>query len=176
MIDMATRRQIISLYRDCLHCVKRIPNLDYKQTYNIYVKESFRSKTSVASLQARIDDGREQLERMNYYLSIAKLKCDNSDSSLTNSVDDEKVTMIQDASNGSHKSTRMEPVKKWMQASLSFLNPSDIDHYVDKLFADGFDSVQIIKMELRDEDLGFMKKAHRRALNRYLSEIRHESG
>jgi len=44
----------------------------------------------------------------------------------------------------------------------------DVEAYSARLVDDGFDSLQMLMEQLEEDDLDFMKKAHKRALVRYL--------
>ena len=54
-------------------------------------------------------------------------------------------------------------VRTWLQSKLPTLNPNDLQEYSSQLHGDGFDSVEMLN-RLEAEDLGFMKKAHKRVL------------
>ena len=62
-----------------------------------------------------------------------------------------------------------------MLSQLPHLKNEDVSTYTTKLQELGFDSVAFIKEELLDEDLQFMKKAHRRVVMRKISKDRAES-
>ena len=52
---------------------------------------------------------------------------------------------------------------QWLSSHLPRLQKDDADKYCEVLMEDGFDSLDILA-EIGIEDLGFMKKAHKRAL------------
>eukprot|EP00804_Cyclotella_cryptica_P016739 CCRYP_002034-RA/>CCRYP_002034-RA protein AED:0.26 eAED:0.26 QI:348/1/1/1/1/1/2/131/940 len=54
-------------------------------------------------------------------------------------------------------------VEKWLQTELPNLNSDDLKTYSKQLLDDGFDSTEMLDHLVAD-DLGFMKKAHRRVL------------
>ena len=63
---------------------------------------------------------------------------------------------------------RYEEVEQWLLSYLPSLQEYDVANYVANLLEDGFDSMEMME-ELMEDDLQFMKKAHRRALLRKLS-------
>ena len=75
---MASRGEILSLYKRCLRSMMRIPDVDQRAVYRVYVRDGFRDKVALPEgcKQATnaINDAREQLERMDYYHSIREMK------------------------------------------------------------------------------------------------------
>ena len=75
---MASRSEILSLYKRCLRSMMRIPDGDQRAVYRVYVRDGFRNKVALPEgcKQATnaIIDAREQLERMDYYHSIREMK------------------------------------------------------------------------------------------------------
>ena len=75
---MASRSEILSLYKRCLRSMTRIPDVDQRAVYRVYVRDGFRDKVALPEgcKQATnaIIDAREQLERMDYYHSIREMK------------------------------------------------------------------------------------------------------
>lgn len=65
-------------------------------------------------------------------------------------------------------------VEQWLLSQLPHLRKDDALEYATQLHDLGFDSVAFIEDELIEEDLTFMKTAHRRVVMRQLSEIRAE--
>ena len=63
-------------------------------------------------------------------------------------------------------------VVRWLQVQLPHLHEDEASRYATSLIDLGFDSIAFIEEELLEEDLSFMKIAHRRVLLRQLSKIR----
>ena len=61
---------------------------------------------------------------------------------------------------------RAREVRAWIESAVPHMYPDDTASYAGTLVRDGFDSIGMIESELEEEDLAFMKKAHRRALIR----------
>ena len=59
-------------------------------------------------------------------------------------------------------------VESFLKRAVPSLHLSDISLYAKQLVEDGFDSVEMISNELQREDLEFMKKAHARALWKFM--------
>ena len=181
----SSQSAVLRLYRSCLRSVKRIPDADQRGMYESYVKDGFRCKQSLPNgshrAKAAIQDATEQLERMNYYHSIREQKEHAlKDKSIVN---DEKGTDGEARLNLRHISIRndidtsarndivavkKEAVQEWLQSCLPSLYPDDLEIYTCRLVEEGFDSKQMLEGELLEEDLCFMKKAHRRILARKL--------
>ena len=67
-------------------------------------------------------------------------------------------------------------VLQWLHSQLPHMSKDDASDYATHLDDLGFDSVAFIEEELIEDDLSFMKTAHRRVLMRRLSEIRAVKG
>ena len=65
-------------------------------------------------------------------------------------------------------------VLQWLHSQLPHMSKDDASDYATQLHDLGFDSVAFIEEELIEDDLSFMKTAHKRVLMRRLSEIRSE--
>ena len=148
----------------------RIPDPAQRQMYDIYLKTSFRAKQHLVpeSRQAifAIDDAREQLERMNYFHSIREEK--QRQQQVSKASNDKVVrpapTLTKDPTNAN--STKKGVVQNWLKEALPHLHDDDLTRYTSRLVEDGFDSVELLETDLVEEDMDFMKKAHRRALIR----------
>ena len=55
-------------------------------------------------------------------------------------------------------------IMEFLDTAVPYLQPDDVQSYALRLVQDGFDSVPMITNQLQEEDLHFMKKAHKRAL------------
>ena len=71
-------------------------------------------------------------------------------------------------------SERFDEVEEWVLSYLPRLQPDDCYKYTSCLIEDGFDSLDMLG-ELIDDDLYFMRKAHRRVMSRKLSELNTKS-
>lgn len=72
------KRQVLTLYRECLRSAHRIPDGSQRATYLDYTRQGFRDRAklppdSSEALRAKTN-AEEQLERMNYYHSIRDIK------------------------------------------------------------------------------------------------------
>ena len=65
------------------------------------------------------------------------------------------------------EASRLHIPKAWLSAALPDLHPVDLDAYSKTLIQDGFDSTALLKNDMVQDDLAFMKKAHKRALVRF---------
>ncbi|KAL7447759.1 hypothetical protein ACHAWC_000083, partial [Mediolabrus comicus] len=74
----------------------------------------------------------------------------------------------------SSQTTENTEVQEWLLSQLPHLQNEDALTYTTKLQELGFDSVAFIEEELLDEDLQFMKIAHRRVVMRKISKDRAE--
>ena len=71
-------------------------------------------------------------------------------------------------------SEKTQIVLQWLLSQLPHMSKDDASEYATQLHDLGFDSVAFVEEELIEDDLSFMKTAHRRVLMRRLSEIRAE--
>ena len=69
-----------------------------------------------------------------------------------------------------------DDIMYWILTHLPNLQEDDAIAYFHHLLEDGFDDIDILKEQLREEDLLFMKKAHRRALLRSVNETSFDDG
>ena len=130
---------------------------------------------------------------MEYYQRMAKMKlgnkCSNaksvtsfrlSTSAPTSVASNSSAISTQDV-NAQHlreqnnpRSTSNLEVAQWLLSYLPHLHEEDVSQYSKCLIDDGFDSAAFIEEELTEEDIFFMKKAHRRVLMRQLIKLRAE--
>jgi hypothetical protein len=117
---------------------------------------------------------------MEYYQSMARQKQSgvannmnlhkalqqNEDTPSHTRIDDNPVAL---------QPTRTEKVMDWLTSQLPHLCSEDATKYCQCLIDDGFDSVEFIEEELLEEDLDFMKRAHRRVLMRLLEKLRQDT-
>ncbi|KAL3928238.1 MAG: hypothetical protein SGBAC_012737 [Bacillariaceae sp.] len=178
------RSQVIALYRSCRRAMFRIPDPAQRQMYDTHLRTSFRAKGQLfpESREAilAIDDAREQLDRMNYYHSIREEKekelqqkldlspkQNNEPSTLSESASPQQES--ERAATEHHTDTgeaKNRIVRSWLEDALPQLHSDDLVRYTAHLVDDGFDSAEILESDLMEDDLDFMKKAHRRALVR----------
>lgn len=148
--------------------MQRIPDHSRRATYNIYVREGFKSKGHLVphsrEATTAIEDAMEQLESMNYYHSIRNEKegLEFANPPLSRPT----LRFLSDFNTCNMTSEKSIVVEKWLREALPQLHVDDVSTYTAALVDDGFDSEQVLESELLLEDLDFMKKAHRRALIR----------
>lgn len=66
-------RPMLQLYAQCLRSARRCPQWEQREMMKAYLRMKFRDEVNAQNpdrLQALLADGREELERMNYYHSI----------------------------------------------------------------------------------------------------------
>lgn len=174
----------IHLYRRCLRSINQIRDPNQKATFFEYAKDGFRSRKHLhpESREARLaySDALEQVESMEYYQQMARTKRDKINPT-TNLRDGSKFSSprLETSSTGSaltssSQTTENTEVKEWLLSHLPHLHNEDVSTYTTKLHELGFDSVAFIEEELLDEDLQFMKIAHRRVVMRKISKDRAE--
>ena len=169
-----SRARILALYRSCLRSKQRIPDPEQRLVYDEYIRKAFRSKQHLipGSKQANlaIEDAQEQLERMDYYHSIRELKeQERQEANKPNAAKESSSKIQSDKRTAlliSDPSEKYETVRKWLLDAVPQLHDEDVNVYASKLVEDGFDSNEMLRTELLEEDLKFMKKAHLRALIR----------
>ncbi len=61
---------------------------------------------------------------------------------------------------------REQVVRAWLLKYLPTLREDDLNLYTHRLVEDGFDSVDMLEHELVEDDLAFMRKAHKRSMGR----------
>lgn len=193
---MASRSEILSLYKRCLRSMMRIPDVDQRAVYRVYVRDGFRDKVALAEgcKQATnaVIDAREQLERMDYYHSIREMKerqrSERRNGSIGGSAsmisasrsapskepnqtgNNNRITNVAaiDKSNDDDgKDERYLFARNWLLQYIPHLHEEDVVAYSKRLVNDGFDCEESF-LELCAEDLDFLKLAHRRAVVRAL--------
>jgi hypothetical protein len=176
----------IHLYRRCLRSINQIHDPNQRSTFFEYAKDGFRSRKHLHpdSREARLAyaDALQQVESMEYYQQMARIKQDkiNPTTHLRDSSKFSSSLRTETSSTGSaltlsSQTTENTEVKEWLLSHLPHLKNEDALTYTTKLQELGFDSVAFIEEELLDEDLQFMKKAHRRVVMRRLSNDRAET-
>ncbi|KAK1943538.1 Succinate dehydrogenase assembly factor 1B [Phytophthora citrophthora] len=71
------RRSVLQLYAQCLRSARRCPQWEQREMMKTYVQMKFRDEKKTQDsdrVRALLADGREELERMNYYHSIYEAK------------------------------------------------------------------------------------------------------
>ena len=182
-----SKTSIISLYKRCIRSVQQMPDFNQRGAYLIYVRDSFH-RTSHLPLNSRealmaYRDGIEQVEQMEYYHSQMKIKQNERQQAF--SVNETQLSAASNSNTSDQKEDELETrqqqygdatssIQEWLLQLLPHLNEEDATNYSKHLVDDGFDSIPFIKEELLVEDLHFMKKAHRRVIERTLKEWREE--
>lgn len=176
---MASKQKAIYLLRRCIRSAKKITDAGQQLTYLGYVRDGFRRKAGLPhnSREAMLayQDGLDQVTDMEYYQRMAALKNENNNSNKTTEVQMNIAT--HPANRPEAKSVpkahpNRSEVYSWLNSHLPHLHAEDADIYCDSLIREGFDSIAFIEEELEENDLAFMKKAHKRVLMRQLEERR----
>ena len=184
-----SKTSIISLYKRCIRSVQQMPDFNQRGAYLIYVRDSFH-RTSHLPLNSRealvaYRDGLDQVEQMEYYHSQMKIKQNERQQAFSGNETQPSVISNSNTSdqNEDELETRQQQygdaissIQEWLLQLLPHLNEEDATNYSKHLLDDGFDSIPFIKEELLVEDLHFMKKAHRRVIERKLKEWREDDG
>eukprot|EP00644_Phytophthora_capsici_P017797 jgi/Phyca11/130952/e_gw1.100.122.1 len=71
------RRSVLELYAQCLRSARRCPQWEQREMMKVYVQMKFRDEARTQDpdrVRALLADGREELERMNYFHSIYEAK------------------------------------------------------------------------------------------------------
>ena len=184
-----SKTSIISLYKRCIRSVQQMPDFNQRGAYLIYVRDSF-NRTSHLPLNSRealmaYRDGIEQVEQMEYYHSQMKIKQNERQQAF--SVNETQPSAASNSNASDKKEDELETrqqqyrdatssIQEWLLQLLPHLNEEDATNYSKHLVDDGFDSIPFIKEELLVEDLNFMKKAHRRVIERKLKEWGEDDG
>ena len=166
-----------------------MPDFNQRGAYLIYVRDSFH-RTSHLPLNSRealmaYRDGIEQVEQMEYYHSQMKIKQNERQQAF--SVNETQPSAASNSNASDKKEDELETrqqqyrdatssIQEWLLQLLPHLNEEDATNYSKHLVDDGFDSIPFIKEELLLEDLHFMKKAHRRVIERKLKEWGEDDG
>ena len=124
------------------------------------------------------NDALEQVKSMEYYQQMqASKRKENknthpSSNIITSSTPESPSIQATTASEKTSEKTQV--VAPWLLSQLPHMHKDDASEYATQLYDLGFDSVSFIEEELIEEDLSFMKTAHRRVLMRQLSKMRAE--
>ena len=166
--NAVNRSAVLALLRRCFRSVKRIPDATRRESYRIYVKDAFhrRSNMLVNSREALMSyrDGIEQVESMEYYHDQK-----NNQRIISKSAFPTWQPIVSQSATKSIPSFESE-VSKWLLLYLPNLSEEDLSKYSKHLVDDGFDTVKMIEQELLADDILFMKKAHRRVIERQLKD------
>ncbi|KAE9044164.1 hypothetical protein PR003_g2702 [Phytophthora rubi] len=71
------KRSVLQLYAQCLRSARCCPQWEQRQMMTAYVQMKFRDEMNTQDpdrVRALLADGREELERMNYYHSVYEAK------------------------------------------------------------------------------------------------------
>ncbi|KAL3663146.1 hypothetical protein V7S43_011557 [Phytophthora oleae] len=71
------RRSVLQLYAQCLRSARRCPQWEQREMMKTYVQMKFHDEANTKDpdrVRALLANGREELERMNYYHSIYEAK------------------------------------------------------------------------------------------------------
>ena len=163
-----------------MRSIQKMPDFNQRASYLIYVRDSFRRRGHIPLKSREVilayRDGLEQVGSMEYYLQmkVKQNEVRQESISLPNissaSGDDAKESISLPNKSSTSGETSKSHISEWLLEVLPHLNEGDVTTYTRHLVDDGFDSVSFMKEELLSEDLSFMKKAHRRVIERKLKE------
>lgn len=174
----ATKHYILAVYRNCLKSALRIPAASQRDMYLQYTRDGFRGRRGLyageAAATRALCDAEEQLERMNYYHGIREQKEQEQQAAAAVSGGSLKAgtmtttTETLESTNGApdESNDRQQLVASWLRHALPDLSNEDATSYSHELVASGFDSLELLQHDLLEEDLNFMKVAHKRAILR----------
>jgi len=170
----------------------RIPDVDQRAVYRVYVRDGFRSKACLEAgckqASNAMTDAKEQLDRMNYYHSIREMKerqklerksdigstgrsslgiSEQSICSQPTMKNNRSTIEIDTSISNDRKDERYLFVRQWLVKFIPHLHEEDVAAYSNRLINGGFDCAESFR-ELHAKDLNFMKVAHRRAVVRAL--------
>mmetsp|Transcript_22376 Transcript_22376/g.38256 ORF Transcript_22376/g.38256 Transcript_22376/m.38256 type:complete len:186 (-) Transcript_22376:1328-1885(-) len=181
---MMSTPNAIQLYRRCIRSIKLIRDHSQRATFFEYTRDGFRRHRHLHpdSREAYVacNDALEQVKSMEYYqqMQATKLKENKNKHPPMNYSRDTSATSespsIQATTASEKTSEKTQVVAPWLLSQLPHMHKDDASEYATQLYDLGFDSVSFIEEELIEEDLSFMKTAHRRVLMRQLSKIRAE--
>jgi len=154
-----------------------MPDPNQRATYLIHVRDGFHRRAHLPSDSREAlnayRDGFDQVEQMEYYHSQMKKKQNEKQQSASSpGILSQGITRsntlrtVADVS--ASDDTSNKAIAQWLLQHLPHLNQEDVTTYSKQLIDDGFDSVAFIEEELLVEDVSFMKKAHRRVIERQL--------
>lgn len=116
-------------------------------------------------------DGLDQVEQMDYYHEQMKVKKQHERQMVSSTDSSQPVrSNTTKIDNSSLENDANKIIAQWLLQYLPHLNQEDVAKYCKHLVDDGFDSVGFIEKELVSGDLHFMKKAHRRVMERQLTD------
>lgn len=182
--NTASKASILALYRRCMRSIQKMPDAGQRATYLIYVRDGFRRNAQLPSNSREAINayrgGLEQVEQMEYYQSMKKRQSEEkqnigAETSLQNTRRERTgVSTGNKVGNclSSTSDTANMDIANWLLRHLPHLNEDDVKKYTQQLVGDGFDSVTFLEEELLAEDISFMKKAHRRVIERQLKSRR----
>lgn len=156
-----------------------MPDANHRASYDLYVRDAFQRNANLPSTSREAilayRDGLDQVEQMEYYHKM-KMKQNQKHAHLVSASPHQEVVAASPKSNyASSVHDNAKEIEEWLLKHLPHLGREDLEEYSKHLVADGFDSLKIIEQELLTEDLSFMKKGHRRVIERQLKGIRGSS-
>lgn len=170
----AHKSAILSLLRRCIRSVNKMPDPSTREGYRIYVRDGFYRNTQLIpdsrEALSAYRDAVDQVEQMEYYHSLVQQKRNEEKqkaSGISASVQSIHANNV--LASNQYASTTKKDIEEWLLQHLPHLSKDDLIQYSQKLVDDGFDSVPFLELELLADDILFMKKAHRRVIERYLN-------
>eukprot|EP00984_Skeletonema_dohrnii_P011374 scaffold4532_cov117-Skeletonema_dohrnii-CCMP3373.AAC.4 len=179
-ICMMATPNAIQLYRRCIRSIKLIRDHSQRATFFEYTRDGFRRHRHLHpdSREAYVacNDALEQVKSMEYYqqMQATKLKENKNKHPPNYYSRDISATSESRSIQATPVSEKTQVVAQWLLSQLPHMHKDDASEYSTQLYDLGFDSIAFIEEELIEEDLSFMKSAHRRVMMRQLSKIRAE--
>eukprot|EP01082_Thalassiosira_pseudonana_P012987 g11695.t1 g11695 contig6:408621-409013(+) len=110
-----SKQHIIHLYRRCMKSVQQIPDYNKRATYLLYVKDGFsqhrhlplNSREAITSYR----DGLEQVESMEYYQRMARIKHNGNGTMISQSTGAAATTSVASESISTSSSPRNNEVE-----------------------------------------------------------------
>ena len=154
------RAYVLSLYRRCLRTAARSPSSHHAGTWITYCKVKFRDGRRLRSEQERaagMADALEQVERMEYYQRVAGLNVPGATEESPHG-EDAKAADAKTMDDGRNSITnpvsgsREAAISSWLECELRIPDMDAIE-YASALVSAGFDDVQSVLEDVREEDL-----------------------
>jgi len=177
---MNAPQNAIHLYRRCLRSISLIRDHSQRATFLEYTRDGFKRRRHLHpdSREAHLayNDALEQVKSMEYYQQMQTMKLNNENNSnhLFNNIPRGTSSTHESSSIEAAQLSQNTKVAQWLLSQLPHMHQDDASKYATQLFHLGFDSVAFVEEELIEDDLSFMKTAHKRVLIRQLSKIREE--
>ncbi|CAM9565237.1 unnamed protein product [Choristocarpus tenellus] len=171
--------KVVSLYRACFRCVRKIPSDDQRRVWADVVRLKFvegRGVRDKVRKERLLRHGWEEVKQMDYYHQVRELQCNKKvgfdrvdiSTEVANQVAnvDKSATAINQNIVG-----RLDFVGNWLVEIIPNLTEDDRRKYAGNLVSEGFDSLDLLAL-LTEDDLSEFRVGHRRAIMRKFAEAR----